>query len=325
MFAQKIHQDSRGKFFLKADTTYSDTVIGGRSVVVRNITIYDTVYIVPKSSPRELSFKLPPFSFTGLNSIVKTAPASGFKNMDFEAGMSFGLGFPYQPRIGYDEALKSIDNTTFFDGFIHGAWYYKNWYVKSGINLSYAQEKINYSREVTQIDSTDFYTYTIDTILIDTSYFLNIELLPDSVYIMFIDTSSYLYSDTLFKKKSAIVKSEPISRYFRIGIPLLFGHVFEYKKFDLALEAGFYFNTLVYVNGKTLDYDNNLQQLKNKYLYRFTTDAAFRMQFRYKLKSLRYVTLTPIVRYNLWDVYSNPHFVRRKNLSFRFAIGYNFY
>jgi hypothetical protein len=325
LIGQKVHEDSRGKYFLKADTTYSDTVIGGRSVVIRNITIYDTVYIMPENSMRKLNFSIPSPSFSELDSNIEPGKLPGIMNWEFETGISYGAGFPFQPKVGYHDALKSIENISFFEGFLHGAWYNKNWYFKSGLNLSYTRERLNYSKNVSETDSLDFYTYSYDTIKIDTSYYLNLLLLPDSVYIMFIDTSPYLYTDTLFRNKIRTIKSEPIARYFRIGVPVLVGHVFEYKKFDLAIETGFYFNMLVNVNGKTVDYHNNLRQLNHKYLYRFSNDFALRMQFRYKLKSLRYVTLTPVVRYNLWDVYSDPEFVRRKNLSFRFAIGYNFY
>lgn len=325
VFGQKIQKNDKGKYFLKADTTYSDTIIGGRSVVVRNITIFDTVFIVEKKSLRPHRFDLQSniiehgkFGLLGISTPLKS-------KWEFEAGVGIGLGTPFQPNIGYDQRVKSIESTKFYETFIHGSRYFGSWYLKSGVNFSYSQEKLSYTERISVIDSSDLYTFSYDSVLVDTFYLLDLTQLPDSVYLTFIRRLPVLISDTLYNNKLLLQQKEHVNRYFRLGFPILVGRVFNLGRFDLALEGGLYTNLLVNVRGKSVDIGNNIISLRQNYMYRVTCDAALRLQFRYKFKSLKYVTLTPLVRYNLIDLYKAPMLMRNKILSFRFAVGYNFY
>jgi hypothetical protein len=324
-FSQKIQENNKGKYFLKADTTYSDTIIGGRSLVVRNITIYDTVFIVEKESFRPFKLKLQKSISTpgkfGLSGTVTPLK----RRLEYEAGIGFGVGVPFQPNVGYDDRVKAIESTNFFETFIHGSRYFGKWYLKCGVNLSQSEEKIKYTEKISMIDSSDLYTFSYDSVLVDTFYLLDLTQLPDSVYLTFIRRLPVLISDTLYKTSLLLQQKEHVNRYFRVGFPLLAGRIFNFGRIDFAVEGGLFTSFLVSVRGKAVDVENNIIKLRQNYLYRVTSDVALRLQFSYKFKSLKYVTLTPLVRYNFIDLYKTPELMRNKILSFRFAIGYNFY
>lgn len=326
LVGQNVQESSYGNYYLKADTTYKDTVIGGRDVVIRNITIYDTVYVLSNMKYRNcaLAFTQPSILLDSLHEMNIVAP--GYSNWDFEAGLSYGVGMPFQFIHGNSLQKNAVRSVNYYEGFLHGSRYYNNWYVKSGVNLSFSNEHDTNSQVLSGIDSSDVYVFTYDSLFIDTSYFIDLTQLPDTVYQMIIThIPDYPYHDTIYRKYRQKVNRSAINRYFRVGVPLLMGYVVNLRKFDIAFEGGVYFNMLVSVNGKANDYYNNIRQLREKYFYRLTADATLRIQFRYKLKSLRYLTFTPLMRYNLIDTYKNTNFPKNKILSFRFAFGYNFH
>jgi hypothetical protein len=322
---QNISEGNSDNFLLRADTVYIDTVINGRDVVVRNITIFDTVFLMSSQSLRPFKFKQEDLSLYSSKLESPNFTSKQFDNIELEAGLIYGFGLPSNPFVSNAKPYSSIEKIEFLEGYVHGAMYFNKWYLKTGLNLSINKNTFSFSKNNSIVDSTDFYSFSFDSLRIDTIYFLDITVLPDTAYIRIIKKANFVVNDTIYKNKTTSFRKEVINKQFRLGIPLLAGRVFRFNKFDLAIESGIYLNLFVKAKGNTMDYHNNTRKLKDSYLYRYSTDFALRAQFRYKLNNLRYLSITPILRYNLLSHYSDPDILQSKILSFRFAIGYNFY
>ena len=225
---------------------------------------------------------------------------------------------------------ESYQNTTGFGAYVNTFIPYENFYVRSGVNMSYFRSQIDGTYKISELDSTiNHVPYTYDSVIIDTAYFLDTDQLPDTVYIMHVDTFNMTIYDTVRQvdyDTSNVNKSLNFTnRYFYLEMPFLFGYNFVFRPFELALESGFYLTWLARVKGKVINKSHFLKQLDEKYFHRVNFDAALRVRLKYNISASKAITFSPAIRYSLFSIYRNDQVVARRNLRFGVALGYIFY
>ncbi len=313
----------------RCDTIYRDTLINGKRYIIQQILLYDTLFLAKPIRKRTQNKLYEPkkFSFQGPN--VKPIIAPLPKKYEMEYGFNFYQG--YRPILGshirdFQGATRSIKD---FGSFFNVTLPFSNLYARIGGGLRYTREQTWYNLAFQDIDTAyNYIPYTFDSTFIDTAYFLDVSQLPDTVYIMHVDTFNFTVQDTivetLYDTTTGLQAFEQINRFFYIEIPLLVGYSFPLESFDLGFETGVYINWLAQVRGRTLDKSYGIRQLDEKYFHRVTVDLALRIRFKYYLNGTNAFTLTPDFRYSLYDLYRNNEFATRKILRYGLVFGYIF-
>lgn len=325
----QITPDSQTKLSIRADTTFFDTIINGKKQVVRSIIFFDTLLLMPPLKTRKANTFSRPVE-SALISAPQTAPEAIFPyKPEWEAGVSFYKN--YLPGMYKNFDYRANHNQGYTTGiYMHRKMPVNRWHWRLGLNLSYTQSYMDINRPFEQIDTSyNYIPYTYDSVFIDTAFFLDVNQLPDTVYIMHIDTFNFEVNDTLtetlYDTTTAYAGFEHINRYFHIELPVLFGYSFKFKNFSLDMEAGAYLRWLARVKGQTVDKYYGIRQLDEKYFHRITLDGAMRFRFSLPLSNLRTLTFTPQIRYTLFDIYRNDQFNTKKIIRVGFALGYIFY
>lgn len=315
---------------LRSDTIYLDTVINGKPQVLRTIRVYDTLWLFSNLDYRSGK---PLFQYSGF--LIKDTISPNLTT-EFKSKPWYEAGFSYYNTPGFfDEQVFSdygsaMENIHGIGAFVNVFAPMNKFYLRSGLDLNYFEANVNDQFQLQKIDSTiNLVPYTYDSIIIDTAYFLDINQLPDTVYIMHVDTFNYTVQDTLeevdydttYNKKNLTFTN----RYFYIEMPLLFGYTFNFSPFELGLEGGVYLTWLARVKGNAINKNHSLRQLNEKYFHRLNLDLALRFRVIYNLPSTNAITITPGLRYTFFDIYRNDQVVARKIPRLFIALGYNFY
>ncbi len=313
----------------RCDTIYRDTTINGKKFIIQQIILYDTLFSAKPIKKREQGLLFSPreISFHGPN--VKPIFAPTVRKYEMEYGFSYHQG--YRPVLGsslrdFQGASRTIKD---FGTFFNVTAPFSNWYARSGAGLKYTQEKTWYNLSFQDIDTSyNYIPYTIDSSFIDTAYFLDVSQLPDTVYIMHIDTFNFTVHDTIvetmYDTTTGLREFEQVNRFFYVEIPILIGYNIPLKNLNIGFETGMYVNWLAQVRGRTIDKSYGIRQLDEKYFHRVTVDLAFRIRFKYYLNGSSSFTLTPDFRYSLYDLYRNNEFATRKILRYGLVFGYIF-
>ena len=320
---------SQQNLSIRSDTVYFDTIVDNKSQVYRKIIIYDTLWLTDRLPARK----------AGLMSLLTDPPRFVLPATKIEAPFTYqpwietGISYYFNNSFVNKSLLnkkESYQNTTGFGAYVNAFIPYENFYVRSGLNMSYFRTEIDGAYKISELDSTiSHIPSTYDSVIIDTAYFLDTDQLPDTVYVMHVDTFNMTIYDTVRQvdcDTSSVNKSLHFTnRYFYLEMPFLFGYNFIFRPFELALESGFYLTWLARVRGKVINRSHFLKQLDDKYFHRVNFDAALRFRLKYNISSSKAITFSPGIRYSLFSIYRNDQIVARRNLRFGVALGYIFY
>ncbi len=313
---------SQSNISIRSDTVFLDTLINNKPHVFRKIIVYDTLWLTAKLPVRPhglLSLKTHTPDFVRPQNTIE-AP---FKYKPWiEAGIHYYTIDRFYNKGLFENYHETFRNTNGFGAYTNIFFPYGNFYLRTGLDMSFSRSRINNDYKLAYYDSVP---YTYDSIVIDTAYFLDTDQLPDTVYIMHVDTFSMTVNDTAQQVKYDTSMLNLTNRYFYLEMPFLLGYNFVLRPFEVALESGVYLTWLARVKGKVIDKAHFIRQLDENYFHRVNLDFAFRFRLKYNLSATKALTLTPGFRYSLFSIYRNDQVVARKNLRWGVALGYIFY
>ena len=281
---------------------------------------------------------------------MKLIQNSRFANSEFENpkyllinNRKRGLYYDYElfmgPNLNYsrftlnpnNSSDKELNKSSLLPSYHFGAnynLYYKNWFVRTGINYSTLKEQINYNTTSMNIDEHSYY-YTIitrnyrwDT----TGWNTNIAGAIDSIPIvrLIVTQSSSNNSITEYDTSITTQNLQYNNTYSSINIPLLLGRRFNFDLFSFDVATGISWSHINTMETHVLDpKSGEVYTLNNhsKDIKKDVFNGVLAIGIGYRLNGFNTLFLKPELQYNFNSIFDRTNFNKYKVYQIRISIG----
>ncbi len=270
---------------------------------------------------------------------------SGFGNPKYQLIKNRKRGFYYDyeifmgPNLNYslfklnpdNVSDKELNKSSLLPSYHFGAnynLYYKNWFVRTGINYSTIKEQINYNTTSMNIDEHSYY-YTIitrnyrwDT----TGWNTNIAGAIDSIPIvrLIVTQSSSNNSITEYDTSITTHYLQYKNTYSSINIPLLVGRRFNFDLFSIDVATGISWSHINAMETHVLNpKSGEVYTLTNqsKDIKKDVFNGVLAIGIGYRLNGFNTLFLKPELQYNFNSIFDRTNFNKYKVYQFRISIG----
>jgi len=206
--------------------------------------------------------------------------------------------------------------------------YYKNWFIRSGINYNQIKEEINFTTTSLNIDSTiQYYTIFSNTYSWDTiGWNTNLPNANDSIPIVTLDVQQTSSQNKLTDYDSTITtqKLQYKNTYSCINIPLIIGRKFHYKSLYFDLAAGVSWAHITNIethildpqSGEVITLTQNSDNIKKDIF-----NGVLSIGVGYQLNEFNSIFLRPEFQYNFNSIFDKASFNNYKVYQMRLSFG----
>ncbi len=250
---------------------------------------------------------------------------------DYEVFMGPNLNYSIFKLNPNNISDNELNKSSILPSYHFGAnynFYYKNWFIRTGINYSNIKEQINYTTNSLDIDSHTFYytivsnTYNWDT----TGWNTNMGGSIDSIPIVSLgvqqtnnQTSITEYDSTINSQKQQYKNS-----YSSINIPLLMGYKFNFDRFTFDIATGISWSHITKLETHILDPIIGEVVTVNKdngNVKRDIFNGVFSFGVGYRINGLNTIFIRPELQYNFNSIFDKTNFNKYKVLQMKLSIG----
>lgn len=314
---------------IKSDTTFTTKIINGKSKVVREVTIYDTLYIL-----KNMKFRSAKIMLNDNKPQFRTKLHNLYSLRVNDISSEFGIGFSYSNSFvtsDLQEDVYNVDvsntNNYSIDGFFN--FNINKYNVSTGIGVKYTTQNINIKYNELNVDTTFTWMFNQhDTSFLDTIKLLDISQLPDSVYIIKVVNRDSVIIDSVKNYKFDTINENRTfahcNRYYYVEFPLIFGYSFHYKKSLFTVQVGSVFSWLAKSYVYSIVESNGITYLSTKDFNKFALDGYFGFGIKYEFSNLNGLCFSPYVRFPIIEDFGNDRFIGNKTTKFGIRINYIF-
>jgi hypothetical protein len=206
--------------------------------------------------------------------------------------------------------------------------YYKNWFIRSGINYNLIKEEIDFTTISLNIDSTvQYYTIISNTYIWDTiGWNTNIPNSTDSIPIVTLDVqqTSNQNKTINYDSTSTTQKLQYKNTYSCINIPLMIGRKFHYKSFYFDLATGISWAHITNIETHILDSKSGevitLNQTSDN-IKKDIFNGVLSLGIGYQLNENNSIFLRPELQYNFNSIFDKVNFNNYKVYQMRLSFG----
>jgi len=206
--------------------------------------------------------------------------------------------------------------------------YYKNWFIRSGINYNQIKEEINFTTTSLNIDSTiQYYTIFSNTYIWDTiGWNTNLPNANDSIPIVTLDVQQTSSQNKLTNYDSTITtqKLQYKNTYSCINIPLIIGRKFNYHSFYFDVAAGVSWAHITNIETHILDSQSGevitLTQTSDN-IKKDIFNGVLSIGVGYQLNEFNSIFLRPEFQYNFNSIFDKASFNNYKVYQMRISFG----
>ena len=314
---------------VKSDTVFRTQIINGHRRVVREISIYDTLYLVKTKKIRNAEIAIKGYK-TKFRTKLKNLYFPKVNNIFNDISLTFGYSNSLV-SASKQSGIYNIKSNSTFNYNITGIFNYNinNWVVSTGLGVKYSTQNIDVKYQKLNIDTTFTWIHNQhDTSFVDTINLLDISQLPDTVYITKLINRDSVILDSVknYKYDSAYNNNIFVhcNRYYYFELPLIFGYSFSYKKLLFTVQAGGVFSWLTKSYVYSISENDGIKYFETKDFNRIAIDAYLGFRIKYEFSNLNGILLSPYIRYPIVEEFSNDSYIGSKNLRVGIRIGYLF-
>ena len=250
---------------------------------------------------------------------------------DYELFMGPSLNYSLFKLNPNNVSDKELNKSSLLPSYHFGAnynLYYKNWFVRTGINYSTIKEQINYNTTSMNIDEHSYY-YTIitrnyrwDT----TGWNTNIAGAIDSIPIVRLTVTQSSSSNTITEYDTNITTQylHYKNTYSSINIPLLLGRRFNFDLFSIDVATGISWSHINGMETHVLDpKSGEVYTLNNqsKDIKKDVFNGVLAIGIGYRLNGFNTLFLKPELQYNFNSIFDRTNFNKYKVYQLRISIG----
>jgi hypothetical protein len=227
------------------------------------------------------------------------------------------------------ENLK--DNNSF--GFGLGIdYFYRRFYINSGISYFTNRQKINFEKVETEINTiTEFQYFDNSVWIYDTVWFLDLDeyLNGNIVYIPHVDSTNFVFKDSIsIAIKDTVLKNLNYSAensMSYIEIPVVFGYSFKTGKLEIIPKAGIIGGLLTGKKGNFYDlYSDEILPIAEIPYREFNLDYYFSLNLNYSFTKKFGIYVEPYFRDNFINSFNGNYALDLRSMRYGLRTGISY-